>query len=85
VERQARDRFAQNEADSYAFARQKGMQVRTLTPDQVAEWRACSAGVLEDYMGRSGELARQLLAAYGRLRTHPCCASGPNLGAFYGR
>jgi C4-dicarboxylate-binding protein DctP len=82
VERVTRDRFAENEASAYAFARQKGMQVRTLTPDQVAEWRACSAGVLEEYMRQSGELARQLLAAYGRLRTDPCCRSGPSSAPF---
>jgi C4-dicarboxylate-binding protein DctP len=82
VERVARDRFAENEASAYAFAREKGMQVRTLTPDQVAEWRACSASVLEDYMSQGGELARLLLAAYGRLRTDPCCRAAPTLGPF---
>jgi C4-dicarboxylate-binding protein DctP len=85
VERAARDRFARNEASAYAFARKKGMQVRTLTADQVAEWRACSAGVLEDYMHGGGEPTRQLLAAYGRLRADPCCTSGPGQGPFYGR
>jgi C4-dicarboxylate-binding protein DctP len=83
VERAARDRFARNEASAYAFAREKGMQMRALTADQVAEWRACSAGVLEDYMRGGGELARQLLAAYGRLRAHPCCTSGPSLSPFH--
>jgi C4-dicarboxylate-binding protein DctP len=85
VERAARDRFAENEAKAYAFAREKGMQVRALSADQVAEWRACSAGVLERYMSEGGELARQLLAAYGRLRAQPCCTSGPNVGPFYRR
>jgi C4-dicarboxylate-binding protein DctP len=50
VERSTRDRVAEIEADAYAFAQAKGMQVRALTPDQVAEWRACSADVLVDYM-----------------------------------
>jgi C4-dicarboxylate-binding protein DctP len=84
VERLARERFSENEAAAYAFARQKGMQVRALTPDQVAEWRACSAGMLEEYMGQRGELARQLLSAYGRLRTNPCCTSGPSTAPFRG-
>jgi C4-dicarboxylate-binding protein DctP len=82
VERQTRDRVSEIEAAAYAFAQQKGMQVRALTPDQVAEWRACSADVLIDYMGQEGELVRQLLAAYGRLRTQPCCTSGPSLVPF---
>jgi len=82
VERLARDRFSKNEAGAYAFAREKGMQIRALTPDQVAEWRACSAGVLDDYMGLSGDLARLLLSAYGRLRTDPCCTSGPSSAPF---
>jgi C4-dicarboxylate-binding protein DctP len=75
----ARDRMAENEAAAYAFARVKGMRIRTLTADEVAEWRACSASVLESYLGQDGKLARQLLAAYGRLRTHPCCAAEPSL------
>lgn len=27
--------------------------------------------------GQRGELERQLLSAYGRLRTDPCCNMGP--------
>jgi C4-dicarboxylate-binding protein DctP len=77
VERRARDRAAVNEANAYAFSRSNGMQVRALTADQVAEWRACSAGMLEDYMGLGGDLSRRLLAAYAKLRTDPCCMSGP--------
>jgi len=82
VERVTRDRVSENETWAYAFAREKGMQLRALTPDQVAEWRACSADVLVDYMSQSGELVRQLLAAYGRLRTNPCCTSGPSSAPF---
>ena len=52
-----------------------------LTPDQVAEWRACSSEVLDNYMRGGGELVRQVLAAYGKLRTHPCCNAGP-VGTF---
>jgi C4-dicarboxylate-binding protein DctP len=84
VERVARDRFTRNEASAYAFAREKGMQIRAVTADQVAEWRACSAGVLEDYMSAGGDLARRLLAAYGRLRADPCCTSGPSPSPFRG-
>jgi hypothetical protein len=43
----------------------------------VAEWRACSADVMHDYMSRGEELEHHLLSAYGRLRTDPCCNMGP--------
>lgn len=77
VEREIRGRAALLEAKAYAYARSKGMTVHELSPDQVAEWRACSAEVIDSYMSRGGELVRNLLAAYGRLRTHPCCNTGP--------
>jgi C4-dicarboxylate-binding protein DctP len=77
AERQVRSRAAQLEEEAYAFARSKGMTVYELTPHQVAEWRACSSEVLDSYMSSGGELERKLLAAYGRLRTDPCCSAGP--------
>ena len=77
VEQDLRDGISEIEADGYRFAREKGMRVYDLTPDQVAEWRACSAPVLEGFMMDAGDLARQLLGAYGKLRTDPCCSSGP--------
>ena len=58
------------------------MRIRELTPDQVAEWRACGANVVADYMDKSGDLARQLMAAYGKMRTDPCCTAGPSAGPF---
>lgn len=82
VERQARDRVAELEAKAFAFARAKGMRIHALTSDQVAEWRACSADVLFEFASTSGDLGRQLLAAYGKLRTQPCCTSGPDDGPF---
>jgi C4-dicarboxylate-binding protein DctP len=81
-ERKIWDDVAGIEADTYEFARQKGMTIKELTPDQVAEWRVCSAGVLDQYMARSAELGRQLMAAYGRLRTQPCCSTNPAPGVF---
>jgi hypothetical protein len=48
-----------------------------LTPYQVAEWRACSAPVVDAFMMDTGELAQQLMRAYGKLRTSPCCSAGP--------
>jgi hypothetical protein len=53
-----------------------------LTPDNVADWRACSADMVADYMDRNGELARRLMAAYSKLRTDPCCTAGPSEAAF---
>jgi C4-dicarboxylate-binding protein DctP len=82
VERQSRDRLAEIETTIYAFAASKGMSIKTLTPDQVAEWRACSADMLAVYMERNGELARKLMDAYGKLRTDPCCTAGPSTAVF---
>jgi len=76
-ERQARENVTHVEAGLYTEFQQKGMTVHELTSDQVADWRACSAGVVEDYIANNAELARQLMAAYGRLRTDPCCTAGP--------
>jgi C4-dicarboxylate-binding protein DctP len=64
------------EAEGYALAAKNGMKVHEVTPDEVAEWRVCSAPVLEAFMSRSGELGQRLMEAYGRLRTQPCCNAG---------
>jgi C4-dicarboxylate-binding protein DctP len=77
LERQLRGQIAQIEDNDYRFAREKGMTIYELTPDQVVEWRACSAPVLEEFMANSGEWAHQLMLAYGKLRTDPCCSTGP--------
>ena len=82
VERQSRDRVAEIETRIYEFAASKGMTIKALTPDQVAEWRACSADMLAAYMERNGELARKLMDAYGKLRTDPCCTAGPSTAVF---
>jgi C4-dicarboxylate-binding protein DctP len=82
AERESRERVAKLEANIRAFAASKGMAIKELTPDQVAEWRACSADMLTTYMERNGELARKLMAAYGRLRTDPCCAAAPTTSVF---
>lgn len=84
VERELRDQVAEIEKRGYEVARKNGMTIHELTPDEVAEWRACSAPLVEDYMNNSGELGVKLLAAYGQLRTDPCCSAGPG-GTFLGR
>jgi C4-dicarboxylate-binding protein DctP len=65
--------FAKIEADAYAFATDKGMKVYEPSPKEVVAWRECSAPLLESYVDRIGELGPKLFAAYGRLRTDPCC------------
>jgi C4-dicarboxylate-binding protein DctP len=82
VERDVRNHLADMEADYYRFAIEKGMKVYDLTADQVADWRACSASVLDEYMDHHPEMAREILAAYAKLRTDPCCSSAPNGGLF---
>jgi C4-dicarboxylate-binding protein DctP len=78
AEQELRQQMADIEAKAYAFARDKGMHVHDLTPNEVAEWRACSAPIVEDYLTLAGELGRRVMAAYGKLRTQPCCTSGPS-------
>jgi C4-dicarboxylate-binding protein DctP len=81
AERDVREKSVRLEEKSWKWARNKGMKVHDLTPDQVAEWRACSAEVIEKYMSSGGELVRKLMLAYGKLRADPCCSVGP-AGAF---
>ena len=84
AERETRERAFQLEAAAYDFARSKGMKIYELTPKELAEWRACSSDVLTDYLNKSGELPQQLMKAYGKLRTEPCCSAGPSANAFEG-
>jgi C4-dicarboxylate-binding protein DctP len=72
------------EAEGYALAAKHGMRIHEITPDEVAEWRVCSAPVLEAFMRNAGELGQRLMDAYGQLRTQPCCTAGTP-GAFTGR
>lgn len=78
VEQKVRDEIARLEDDAYRFAHEHGMKVYNLAPHQVAEWRACSAPVVDAFMMEGGELALQLMRAYGKLRTSPCCSAGPS-------
>lgn len=84
-ERQSRQNVTEIEAGLYTLFSQKGMTVHELTPDQVSDWRACSAAIVEDYIQNNVDLARQLMAAYGRLRTDPCCTSGPTTTSSFNR
>jgi C4-dicarboxylate-binding protein DctP len=82
VESDMRAHLPEAQAAQRAFASGKGVRIQELTPDQVAEWRACSAGMLAAFMEKNGDRARKLMAAYGRLRTDPCCSAGPGGVAF---
>jgi C4-dicarboxylate-binding protein DctP len=64
------------ETEGYALAAKNGMKIHEITPDEVAEWRVCSAPVLEEFMSKAGELGQRLMEAYGQLRTRPCCSAG---------
>jgi len=70
-------RFATVRAEAYALAAEKGMRIVQLRPEDIMAWRACSASLLETYMERAGALGSRLFAAYGKLRTHPCCNEPP--------
>jgi C4-dicarboxylate-binding protein DctP len=82
IERELRSRRSEFEAHDRALAASKGMTIHELTPDQVAEWRACSAGMLAEFMAKNGARARRLMDAYGRLRTLPCCIAAPGPVSF---
>ena len=77
AERDLREQMAGIEAKAYDFARSKSMKIHELTPNEVYEWRACSAPLLDDFMKQAGEMGAVLMAAYGRLRQQPCCSAGP--------
>jgi C4-dicarboxylate-binding protein DctP len=84
AERELRQTIAAIEEKAYAFARSKDMKVYDLTPNEVAEWRACSAEVMDEFMDTAGETGRRLMEAYGKLRTDSCCSAGPK-GEFTSR
>jgi tripartite ATP-independent transporter DctP family solute receptor len=77
AELELRQQTAETEAAAYAFARDKRMAIHELTPDEVAEWRECSAIMMENYVSTLGVVGQRMMAAYGRLRTLPCCSAGP--------
>jgi hypothetical protein len=56
---------------------QRGMRIVEPPAEDVAAWRACSAPLLEEYAERAGEAGSKLFAAYGKLRTAPCCRDAP--------
>jgi len=71
-------RFATIRADAFAAAVQKGMRIVEPSADDIAQWRACSAALLEAYMVRAGQAGPKLFEAYGKLRTERCCRDAPS-------
>jgi C4-dicarboxylate-binding protein DctP len=74
--------WARGQVEMRALADSKSVKFIELTADQVADWRACSAGMLADFMEKHGEAAHKLMAAYRKLRTDPCCSAMPGGDAF---
>lgn len=72
------DRYLATEAVAYTLAEQRGMEVYQLSQNDFQNWRACSSPLLEAYIERTGGAGQQLFAAYGKLRTSPCCQSMPD-------
>ena len=61
------------EADTYALAQEKGLKIQELTSDDISDWRICSSIIMESFMADAGKVGEQLMNAYGKLRTDPCC------------
>ena len=73
VERDYWGSFAQDEANAYTFSMGKGLAVKEITGDDLAEWRVCSSDLVERFVERLGDTASSLMTAYGRLRAASCC------------
>jgi C4-dicarboxylate-binding protein DctP len=80
AERELWDALVRADAEADAFARSMGMQVVELSSIELAEWRACSAAVVESFMAESGRLGHELLKLYGLMRADPCCNQAPDIG-----
>ncbi|WP_455373969.1 TRAP transporter substrate-binding protein [Limibacillus halophilus] len=63
AEMSVRDAMAEIEAEAYAAAKENGMTVVELTPEQLEAWKAGAQPVLESYKAAAGDLGAQLLNA----------------------
>ena len=68
AEAAVRDDMARIEGEAYAAAQKEGMSVVTLSPEEVAQWRAATKPVRESYLADSGDLGAKLLKAADALR-----------------
>jgi C4-dicarboxylate-binding protein DctP len=82
AEREGHVRMAKQEEGIKRFAVERGVKFVPLTPDQVADWRACSAHMVAEYIERNGRQGVELMNAYRKLRTDPCCSASPHEGVF---
>jgi C4-dicarboxylate-binding protein DctP len=78
VEQEGRETTSNVESETTRFAAEKGIKVQHMAADNIADWRACSAEMLAEYMERNGGLAQRLMSAYAKIRTDPCCTAGPD-------
>jgi C4-dicarboxylate-binding protein DctP len=78
AEQELWDGLLSADEDANTFARSKGMKVVELSSFDLAEWRACSAPVVESFMAVSGQLGHDLLKQYGLMRADPCCNQAPD-------
>jgi C4-dicarboxylate-binding protein DctP len=73
AERELWDGLVRADEEADAFARAKGMTVAELSSFDLAEWRACSAPVVDSFMAEAGQLGQELLKQYGLMRADLCC------------
>lgn len=62
------DRLKQIEDDSYQLAKAKGMTLAEVASNELVDWRICSSEMLENYIGRAGRNAAELMVAYGKAK-----------------
>jgi C4-dicarboxylate-binding protein DctP len=68
AEMAVRDEVSRIEEEAYRIAEENGMQVQTLAPEQIDEWRAATQPVVDQYLSQSGDLGQQVLEAATELR-----------------
>ncbi len=83
AERELWDGLARADEEADAFATSKGMKVAELSSFDLAEWRACSAPVVDSFMAHAGQLGHDLLKQYGLMRADQCCNQAADSGAGY--
>jgi hypothetical protein len=60
------------------------MKVAEVSSFDLAEWRACSAPVVDAFMADAGQLGHELLKQYGLMRADLCCdKAADNAGTGY--
>lgn len=60
ADRSVRDEMSSIEAEAYAAAKENGMTVYDLTPEDLAAWRAASEPVIQNWLAGAGELGRKV-------------------------